>query len=100
MPLRAQAVRPCTSAGAGGPRLGVLASWCSIAQANDERLTEGRLEDLVVDLPSFCSQARADMGFKHFAFILGAIGGQFKGAKVHAYGPAYGMGAAIIEFRL
>ncbi len=65
-----------------------------------QKMTEGRMEELAADLPSFCSQARADMGFKHFAFILGAIGGQFKGAEVHAYGPAYGMGAAIIEFRL
>ena len=40
------------------------------------------------------------MGFKHFAFILGAIGGNFNGATVHAYGPLYGSGGAVVEFDL
>ena len=40
------------------------------------------------------------MGFKHFAFLLGALGGQFAGATVHGYGPLHGAGGAVIEFQL
>ena len=39
------------------------------------------------------------MGFKHFAWILGGLGGRINGAQVHAYGATYGSGAAVIEFR-
>lgn len=57
----------------------------------------GQLRRLV---PAFRSEARADMGFKHFFWILGALKGRFLGARVHAYGPVYGTGAAVIEFTL
>jgi 2-aminophenol/2-amino-5-chlorophenol 1,6-dioxygenase alpha subunit len=40
------------------------------------------------------------MGFKHFHWILGALNGRFSGARVHGYGPAYGTGAAVVEFVL
>ncbi|MGD9764641.1 MAG: tRNA U-34 5-methylaminomethyl-2-thiouridine biosynthesis protein [Candidatus Binatia bacterium] len=49
-------------------------------------------------LPQFASEARAEMGFKHFSWILGALGGAFRSARTHAYGPVYGSGAAVIEF--
>lgn len=49
---------------------------------------------------AYAREARVDMGFKHFAWIKGAIGGRFFGARVHGYGPAYGAGAAVVEFRL
>jgi 2-aminophenol/2-amino-5-chlorophenol 1,6-dioxygenase alpha subunit len=51
-------------------------------------------------LPEFCAQARVDMGFKHFHWVLGALKGRFPGARVHGYGPTYGSGAAVIEFTL
>ena len=54
---------------------------------------DGRIEDYI-------REARVDMGFKHFAWIRGAVGGRFYGARVHGYGPAHGAGAAVIEFRL
>ena len=44
--------------------------------------------------------ARAEMGFKHFHWILGALGGKFYGARTHAYGPVYGSGAAVVEFTI
>ena len=50
--------------------------------------------------PDFAKQARADMGFKHFHWILGALNGRFSGAKVHGYGPLYGSGGAVVEFKL
>ena len=45
--------------------------------------------------------ARVDMGFKHFAWLAGAMGERWsRGATVHAHGPIYGSGAAIVEFHL
>ncbi len=49
-------------------------------------------------MPDYVRDARADMGFKHFAWVLGAMGGRFHSATVHAYGPTYGGGAAVVEF--
>ena len=51
-------------------------------------------------LPGYAKEAKPDMGFKHFAWILGALGGRFYGARVHAYGPSYGSGAAVVEFKV
>lgn len=52
------------------------------------------------ELPEFAREARADMGFKHFYWILGALEGKFYGARTHAYGPVYGSGAAVVEFSI
>ena len=49
-------------------------------------------------VPEFAAKARVDMGFKHFYWVLGALSGQFSGAKVHAYEPLYGSGGAVVEF--
>jgi 2-aminophenol/2-amino-5-chlorophenol 1,6-dioxygenase subunit alpha len=51
-------------------------------------------------IPEFCREARAEMGFKHFHWVLGALKGRFVGARVHGYGPVYGSGAAVVEFTL
>lgn len=51
-------------------------------------------------LPAFAKEAKPDMGFKHFAWILGALGGRYYGARIHAYGPCYGSGAAVVEFKV
>ncbi|MBN9430422.1 MAG: tRNA U-34 5-methylaminomethyl-2-thiouridine biosynthesis protein [Burkholderiales bacterium] len=65
------------------------------------RLIEsGDVAELRRVIPEFSSGARADMGFKHFHWILGALKGRFVGARVHAYGPVYGSGAAVVEFTL
>lgn len=50
--------------------------------------------------PAYAAEARVDMGFKHFAFLQGALDGQFSGAKVLGYGPLYGAGGAVVEFHL
>ena len=63
-------------------------------------MEQGDVEALSKACPDYAGAARVDMGFKHFAFILGAIGGSFNGAKVHAYGPLYGSGGAVVEFDL
>jgi 2-aminophenol/2-amino-5-chlorophenol 1,6-dioxygenase alpha subunit len=51
-------------------------------------------------IPEFAKEARADMGFKHFHWLLGALKGRFAGARVHGYGPVYGSGAAVVELIL
>ncbi len=76
-----------------------------IASATDDewnrrvlKLIEQRdIDELLRQLPDFRVQARADMGFKHFAFALGALGGRLGQAEVYAYGPQYGTGAAVIR---
>jgi 2-aminophenol/2-amino-5-chlorophenol 1,6-dioxygenase alpha subunit len=62
------------------------------------KLIEQRdVDELLRQLPDFLAQARADMGFKHFAFALGALGGRLGKAQVYAYGPQYGSGAAVVR---
>lgn len=79
----------------------------AIASATDDawnrrilRLIEGRDVDEVLRLlPDYSAQARVTMGFKHFAFALGALGGRLDKPQVYAYGPQYGTGAAVIRLR-
>jgi len=63
-------------------------------------MEKGDLNTLLSECPDYATEARVDMGFKHFAFILGAIGGSFAGARIHGYGPLYGTGGAVVEFLL
>ncbi|MCY4337726.1 MAG: tRNA U-34 5-methylaminomethyl-2-thiouridine biosynthesis protein [Gammaproteobacteria bacterium] len=63
-------------------------------------MEQGDTQALAQACPDYAAAARVDMGFKHFAFILGAVGGNFNGATVHAYGPLYGSAAAVVEFDL
>ncbi len=50
--------------------------------------------------PDYARAARVDMGFKHCAFVMGALGWRCSGATVHGYGPLYGTGGAVVEFKL
>lgn len=63
-------------------------------------LEHGDHAGLEREIPNFVSEAKADMGFKHFAWIDGALGKKFHGARIHAYGSAYGAGAAVVEFKI
>jgi len=79
-----------------------------IAQPEDDKwnqrvlqmIESGDVGQLRRVLPEFAREARAEMGFKHFHWILGALKGRFVGARVHGYGPVYGSGAAVVEFTL
>ncbi len=79
-----------------------------IADQNDDRwnreilrlMEKGDLTQLDAKGSIYAQEARVDMGFKHYSWIKGAIGRRFFGARVHGYGPAYGAGAAVVEFRL
>ena len=57
-------------------------------------------EELVEICASFAKEAKADMRFKHFAWLFGGMGRRFAGARIHAYGATWGAGAAVIEFKL
>ncbi len=62
------------------------------------KLLEKRdVDELLRQLPDFLAQARGDMGFKHFGFALGALGGRLGQVQVYAYGPQYGSGAAVVR---
>ena len=62
-------------------------------------LESGDMDAISESCAEYAKAARVDMGFKHFAWILGGVG-TFKGAQVHAYGPVYGSGVAVVEFKL
>lgn len=65
-----------------------------------EVIIRGDIYALRCELKEFKAQARADNGFKHFAWILGALGGVFTGATLHAYGACGAGGGAVLEFQL
>jgi len=48
-------------------------------------------------LPEFSERARGDRHMKHLWWLLGASGG-IEGATLHAYGPDFGAGMAVMEF--
>ncbi len=65
------------------------------------RLMEaGNFDAVLADVPQYVAEARVDMGFKHFAWIVGATGGRLGAATVHAYGPTWGAGAAVVQFAI
>jgi ABC-type branched-subunit amino acid transport system permease subunit/aromatic ring-opening dioxygenase catalytic subunit (LigB family) len=63
-------------------------------------MEQGKADELILECANYAKQAKVDMGFKHLAWILGCVGGRFRGAIVHGYGPTYGAGAAVVEFLL
>lgn len=63
-------------------------------------MEKGDIEALRSEIPQYAAEAQADMGFKHFYWLLGAMGGKFQKAHVHEYGPLYGSGGAVVEFTL
>jgi 2-aminophenol/2-amino-5-chlorophenol 1,6-dioxygenase alpha subunit len=63
-------------------------------------LEGGDLAAVKAQAPAYAKAAKVDMGFKHLHWILGALGDRFQGARTLGYGPSYGSGAAVIEFRV
>jgi 2-aminophenol/2-amino-5-chlorophenol 1,6-dioxygenase alpha subunit len=60
----------------------------------------GDAAELINVCPQYAAEAKVDMGFKHCGFVLGALGGEFKAATIHGYGPLYGAGGAVVEFHI
>jgi 2-aminophenol/2-amino-5-chlorophenol 1,6-dioxygenase alpha subunit len=65
-----------------------------------KHMAAGEVTELRQLIPDYAAAARVDMGFKHFHWILGALDHGFSEATVHGYGPLYGSGAAVVEFRV
>ena len=65
-----------------------------------DALIAGDASQLRSLLPDYAANARADMGMKHLEWLLGGAGQQWRGAFVHAYGPVWGSGAAVVELAL
>ncbi|MDN5538420.1 tRNA U-34 5-methylaminomethyl-2-thiouridine biosynthesis protein [Comamonas sp.] len=61
-------------------------------------MESGDIGQLRGTLPQYGAEARPDMGFKHFYWLLCAMGGRFTKATVHEYAPLYGSGGAVVEF--
>ena len=61
-------------------------------------LSNGEISTFFELCPQYAQEAKVEMGFKHMAFLKGALGDQLKKGKVHAYEPIYGAGAAVVEF--
>lgn len=49
-------------------------------------------------LGEYVKVAKPDMGMKHLAWVFGGLGEQYARGKVLGYGPAYGSGAAVVQF--
>ena len=65
-----------------------------------DALIAGDASQLRSLLPDYAANARGDMGMKHLEWLLGGMGAQWCGAYVHAYGPVWGSGAAVVELAL
>ncbi|MXY41364.1 MAG: alpha/beta hydrolase fold domain-containing protein [Rhodospirillaceae bacterium] len=65
-----------------------------------DALIAGDVSQLRALLPDYAANARGDMGMKHLEWLLGGAGAQWRGAYVHAYGPVWGSGAAVVELAL
>ena len=63
-------------------------------------LEQGDVTAFRAACPDYAREARVDMGFKHCAFVMGALDWRVGGATVHGYGPLYGAGGAVLEFNL
>jgi 2-aminophenol/2-amino-5-chlorophenol 1,6-dioxygenase subunit alpha len=50
-------------------------------------------------LPEYAMKTGADMQFKSFYWLMAAMGEARIKGKVIGYGPIWGSGAAVIEFR-
>ena len=64
--------------------------FAALARGNEPGLDDACL--------AYAGAARADMGLKHLAFVLGALSKRAFGAELLGYGPVWGSGAAVIDF--
>jgi 2-aminophenol/2-amino-5-chlorophenol 1,6-dioxygenase alpha subunit len=58
----------------------------------------GKCGEVLDVMGDFAANTMADMQFKAFAWLMGALGVAKARGKVLAYGPIYGTGAAVVEF--
>lgn len=61
-------------------------------------IEQGKNSDVLAISGEYAQAAGPDMGFKAFAWLMGAVGTQSWTGKVLAYGPVWGSGAAVVEY--
>ena len=49
-------------------------------------IEQARVEELNAEVGNFAQQAKADMGFKHLAWLLGAMGGRYRSGGPRLWG--------------
>ncbi|HXE89973.1 MAG TPA: hypothetical protein VNK82_03320 [Terriglobales bacterium] len=65
-----------------------------------DHIGQGRNQDAVELAGEFAAATGADMGFKAFYWLMGALGTPAIPGKVLAYGPIWGTGAAVVQYEL
>ena len=63
-------------------------------------IAQGRNAEVLTISSEFAQAAVADMGFKVFAWLMGVLGTPNTAGNVLAYGPIWGTGAAVVEYKL
>jgi len=63
-------------------------------------LETGDAQKVQATLADYVPKAKPDMGMKHLSWVLGGMADRYAGATVLGYGPAYGTGQAVVEFKL
>ncbi len=61
-------------------------------------IAQGKCGAAMDAAPDYARKTGADMQFKAFYWLLGALGSESVKGKVLAYGPIWGSGAAVVEF--
>jgi 2-aminophenol/2-amino-5-chlorophenol 1,6-dioxygenase alpha subunit len=61
-------------------------------------ITQGKNAEVLALSAEYGQAAVADMGFKAFAWLMGALGTPTTPGTVLAYGPVWGTGAAVVEY--
>ena len=61
-------------------------------------MTAGKGVDAMDLVPEYAAKTGADMQFKSYYWLMGAIGGDRVKGKVLGYGSIWGSGAAVVEF--
>lgn len=65
-----------------------------------ELLKTGKNQEALELGPEYAQKAGAEMGFKGYYWLMGVLGTPSVPAQVHAYGPVWGTGAAVVEYSL
>lgn len=63
-------------------------------------ISQGKNAEVLALSAEYARAAVADMGFKAFAWLMGALGTPSTPGTVLAYGPVWGTGAAVVEYTM
>lgn len=61
-------------------------------------IAQGKNAEVLALSEEYARAAAVDMGFKAFAWLMGVLGTPAWTGDIHAYGPLWGTGAAVVEY--